>query len=459
MKARPSAILIVLAMLAPLARAENTPATQPQRDWGETKAGLRVSLDLAGPLQAGGSFSIRPALGNAGRGGAPLGPRKEAFGWLFLVSNAYGSKRAYFSEKFALPPKTVWLQTLPGGKILSLGTIDVTKLKLFEYRRGLKVVDAYPVAPEGEKLTPAGTMAAKIAPGVLGARLMFAVWPPSRDEPMLLVSNTVSLPVEPPAWKKLSEKEQAAFVHDLLQRFDNNAWSAKQAHDVAVKLGRPILPELIAAAKQTRRPSHSRLWLATTLADIRDPNAAAALQDLLQDGLSGVRAVVAYHGPKQKNKKLDAAIVARYGKPDAPTREQAFALLGFLVFRKTVPAKLIEAGLASDDPRSRATAAKALTKLASEFNVARLVKLLEDPDAQVRSAAAKVLAAMGVKNRTVYAALVNALEDSPDATRKVLCDALSELTGKDIRYDPGADKKTRQAAVRRWQAWLASGGK
>ncbi len=459
MKLRTSAILVTLAILAPFARAQETATTQPRRKWGETKAGLRVSLELAGPLQAGEGFSIRPALGNAGRGEVPLGTRKKAFGWLFVVSNAYGNKRAYFTEKLPIPAKADWAKALTGGKTLPLGTIDLGEVKLFEYRRGLKVVNGYPVAPVGEKFDPAGTVADALAPGFARLRLMLAVAPPSREEPMLLVSNTVGLPVAPPSWKKLSEKEQAAFVHELLQRFDDNAWSAQQAHEVAVKVGKPLLPSLIEAAGQTKRPTHSRLWLTTTLADIRDPNAAAALTDLLQDGLSGVRSVVAYHGPKQKSKKLDAAIVARYGKPDAPTREQAYALLGFLVFRKTVPAKLIEAGLASDDPRSRATAAKALTKLASEFNVARLVKLLEDSDPQVRSAAARVLAAMGVKNKAVYTALVGALKDSPDATRKVLCDALCELTGQDIRYDPDADRKAREAAVRRWQAWLAGVGK
>ena len=79
-----------------------------------------------------------------------------------------------------------------------------------------------------------------------------------------------------------------------MKKFDSSAWSGRSAHRQAVKSGKAVVPALIAAVFERNRPAHSRMWLATALADIRDERAAEALIKLLHDGLSGVRQVAAY---------------------------------------------------------------------------------------------------------------------------------------------------------------------
>ena len=179
----------------------------------------------------------------------------------------------------------------------------------------------------------------------------------------------------------------------LLKQFDRDAWSARSAHEQAVKLGKQVLPDLIVAAEEQSRPEYSRLWLATAVADIEDKKAADALIALLGDRLETVRSVVAYYGPKQKSQELDRAIVHKAAQgTDASLI--AYALLGFMVFRETVPDERVKAGLESDNSKVRATAVKALKGMASELNVSRLKKLSKDTDERVRATARKVLDAM-----------------------------------------------------------------
>ena len=179
----------------------------------------------------------------------------------------------------------------------------------------------------------------------------------------------------------------------LLQKFNRNAWAAQKAHDEAVRIGAPILPDLIAAAAERTRPASARMWLVTAIADIADPQSVSALVTLLDDPDADIRAVAGYFGPKQKSAPLDQAIIAKAGAAQN-ARFTAYALLGFLTFRGEAPEGLLKAGLESDDPRARTTAAQALATMASESSKSRLQALLQDKDERVRTTARKALDAM-----------------------------------------------------------------
>ena len=196
------------------------------------------------------------------------------------------------------------------------------------------------------------------------------------------------------------------------------------------------------------------MWLTAALADIRDKRAAEALVGLLDKGGAGVANVVAYHGPKQASEKLDRAIVAAAakGKDHSLT---SYAILGFMVFRGKVPGKLLEIGIASDDPRARATVAKAMAGYASDFNIRGLVKLLKDTDQRVRSAAAATLGMMKRPLPIVLAGLVDALGVPGESARTSICRALSDLAGKDMPYDLAATEDARRKTIMAWRAWLA----
>jgi HEAT repeat protein len=135
------------------------------------------------------------------------------------------------------------------------------------------------------------------------------------------------------------------------------------------------------------------MWLTTAIADIPDARSAAALLALLGDPDVTVGCVAGYYGPKQKNTTLDQAIVARAASAHN-ARFTSYALLGYLTFRGEAPEGLLQAGLASDDPRTRAAAAQALATMASEPSKTRLRALLQDKDKRVRAIARQVLDAM-----------------------------------------------------------------
>jgi HEAT repeat protein len=167
--------------------------------------------------------------------------------------------------------------------------------------------------------------------------------------------------------------------------------------------------------------------------------------------------VVAYHGPKQRDKALDAAIVAAATKSDAPARITALALLGYLVHRQAVPDKLLAAGLSSDDKRARSTAVEALKAHASQSAIARLVQRLGDENPRIRALAAEALGAMNtpeVRTWTVAAALVRALDLPGEDARKRITRALSTLTGNEILYDPDAPEARRNQTLQAWRDWL-----
>ena len=292
-----------------------------------------------------------------------------------------------------------------------------------------------------------------VAPGEALAR--FTLFIPRADEPAILVkSNVLRIEFAPPDLSKLPEAKRKAVIAELIARFDKNAWAAMSAHNQAVQYGKVMVPALITAAGQRKRPGFSRMWLAATLADIRDERAAEALVGLLRQGDAPVVNVVAYHGPKQRSEKLDRAIVAAAeGKKDHSLT--AYAILGFMVFRGKVPGKLLEIGVASDDPRARATVAKAMAGYANDFNIRRLIKLLTDEDQRVRSAAATTLGMMKRPLPAVFAGLVAALDRPGESARAGICQALSALSGKNMPYDPAADKKTRRETIKAWKAWWA----
>ena len=198
---------------------------------------------------------------------------------------------------------------------------------------------------------------------------------------------------EPSAANSLAATNVHAATAALLLKFNRNAWSAQKAHDEAVKFGPAILPELIAAASERPRPGYARMWLVTAIADIPDPQSAAALRTLLDDPEEDVRCVAGYYGPRQKSAPLDQAIAA-VAATTHNARFTSYALLGFLVFRGEAPEGLLAAGLENGDPRARAAAARSLATMASDQSKSRLQALLQDKDNRVRTTARKVLDAM-----------------------------------------------------------------
>ena len=432
------------------------PAGEAEAQWGAPAGGVQTSLEVEPGARVGGRLVFRLSLRGAGGQGVRIGPAKGAFGWLVIVQNVGDAKQAYYSEK-VVPVAAEWPDELAAGKVVTFKPIDLAGAAAYPSSAARELLLFYLSGEGADDLPkPAGKLGEVLAPGRAMAKFALCLpWPGERPTPAM--SNAVEVVIAPPDFTALPPDERKAFVADLLKQFDRSAWGGKQAHDTAVGLGREIVPDLIAAVSEPGRPDFSRMWLATALADIPDPRAADALVKLLDDPEGGVRAVAAYHGPKQESAKLDQAIAAKV-QTAAGTDLAALALLGYLVGRGEVPEAILGASLESADPRARAGAAQALAGHASERDVARLAALLEDKDARVRGTAAAVLGKMKVRAPGILGALVRALDLPGEGARERVAAALGELTGRQGPYDPKADEAARRATIAGWKDWWAKEG-
>jgi len=456
-----TSVLGCLISIAVVASAEQ-PASRPARRWGPTKAGLAVSIEVksAVDVRRGGKLILSPAIRNSGQTPTNLGAAKDAVAWLILKSQpADGSSPKYYFSATVRPAAgkegANWPASLASGRQLTLQPTDFGEVKLYPYTRGVKFLKHH-ITGEGTIPKPAGMLKDVLPIGQVSIQYMLYLRRKG-DSPVLLKSGFLAAEIGPPDLKSLSPQRRKAFVADLIAGFEGDAFAGKAAHSLAVSLGRQVVGDLIAAArsKSVRLSGAGRLWLATALADIRDDRSADALAKWLDGKHVGVRHVAAYHGPKQRSDKLDAAIIARASKAQDP-RLTALALLGFMVFRGEVPRKLLDAGIDSDDPRVRTTVAAALSQTASEENVRGLVALLKSDEQRVRSAAAKALGAMGNRHATVIGALIAALEPQGDRARTDVCNALVKLTGHKLPYDGGASADRKRKIITEWKAWWAA---
>ncbi len=444
----------VIAVLTCAAAAATTqPASRPARDWGDSKAGVQASILAPDAIRAKGALSILPALRNLGTVSLDMPPGAQVRAWLLIQLRGGEGEERFYTVPFALwAPRAMPEKLHGGGAPVAAREIDVAALGVHPYDLRATVLPAY-VTGQGlnDLPRPTRTVGDLLAAGELRAKMTVVIL--RKDAPALaLGSNVVEVAILPPDLAALPPDQRRAFVAGLLAQFDRSAWGGQAAHDTAVRVGRPIVPDLIEAMGRPPRPWFSRLWIATALADIPDPRAAAALVTLLDDRQEGVRHVVAYHGPKQHDAALDGAIVAAAAAGDDPSFT-ARALLGFLVFRRQTPEKLLSAGIDSPDPRARAAVAKALTKQAGDFNVSRLAALLKDKEPRVRSAAATALGEMGRGGPLVLEALIAALDLPGEPGRVSICRALGQLTGVERPYDGGAPEAQRQKVIEDWKAW------
>lgn len=418
--------------------------------WGRAVSGLQTSIRVAGDVRVADKLTLHLAVRNIGGAAVRLGPGDKAFGWAFLGQDGKG----VYSEKIFLARRQGdWPESLDSKEELRFQPIELSRQKVFPYRQGqLRIVAGYPEAVEGKPdPAPTGPVSEALFAGSAGIRWIL-VLTGAADREIVVVSNTAALDVLPPEIETLSPEAREAFVAKLLARFRRDAFSARSACRAATRLGPTIVPELIVTVEDRKAPTFARMWAATALADIGGERSADELIELLEDPEASVRYVVCYHGPKARSEKLDQAIAAKV-QSAGDGRMTAYASVGFLVFRSRVPEGILKAGLESDDPRARAAVARALSQQANDLNVSRLVALLKDADEQVRSLAASALGKMKPRANVIVGPLIAALDAPGETARRRICQALSELTGKKLLYDPNADEKTRKQTVADWKTW------
>jgi len=448
------AMVCAAARLCVLALGAAGPQTQPaEAPWGTAKAGVQVSLSIPGAVRAGGKFSVDVAVRNVGAAAVELPQAKDVFGWLMLYydrENAHVAQRVFPAAELGAGG---WPASLEPDKPIRFRPIELSGQAVYSTKEKRRQVYTAYLKPDAAVRLPEpdGKLTAKLTPGKARGRFTLYL-PRPKQSPLLLASNVVDLEIAPPQWSGLSAEQQKTFVAKLVAKFDRDAWAAMSAHGTAVAAGPGIVPHLIDAAANAKRPFYSRQWIATAIAKVRCAESVAWLIRMLDGRQGDVRQIVAYYGPTQHDAKLDEAIVAKAGSP-AGRGIMARAVVGFLVFRRKVPEKLLAASFESKDPKVRTALAAALKGQASDFNVSRLVSLLADENGRVRSAAAKALGAMNRPSTATIGALIRSLQAPGDSARQSIAAALGRLTGREAPYDPKADAAARQKVLADWNAW------
>ncbi len=445
MKTITTAILIAAACAA---GGEKDADQTGQPAWGPAKMGLQLAAAPKNGTRVGGTFTFEAAMRNSAVGAVRLPAAEKVFGWM-IFQQAHDQ---YFTARIdvAKGVKT-WPPTLADGEKIAFPPFRVGEIAAYGFERGVKFISEYAAGRELE-MKPAGPVNEVLRGGTVNARLYLYL--ESGDRKLLLKSAPLQVMVAPPDFNTLTPQAQQRFVNELLARFDSDPWSGKGAFEASTAVGRPIIEHLVKAAGEKKRPDHSRAWLVTAVCAIRDEKAVDALVTFLDD--PAVRTIVAYHGPKQRSDRLDAAITAKAAEvKDA--RFTAYALMGYITFARTVPRKLLKLGLDSDDPRARSSAVSALKTCGGGHETLRsLAAALEDKEPRVRSAAARVMGVIGSNAPKAIEALVGALDRGGDKALLHICEALSRLAGREVPYPAAGTAAEKKAAVENWKEWYRS---
>ncbi len=447
---------IIAAVLCGSAAAGGTAPTTTSapapRAWGRSSAGLKASVSTVGEWVFQGPLRADFALRNAGQAPATLADGKKLFGWLLISQrgNTYYTERIFHVAGRKPPP-------LAAGKDMPLPPVDIGRLDAFSYSSGLKLLGGYPahlVAGKPQPRAPAGKVSDLLRPGPASVKYMVYL-DRGREGPLMVVSAVVKPAVQVGDFSRLPADAKGALLAELAERMRRDAWSAKQACSDAARIGAPAVETLSALATDPKAKEFARMWAATALARIGGPRAEQALIDLLGDPRASVRHVVAYHGIVAGGKKLEAAILARATGGSDPM-VTAWSIMGYLKSRRTVPGKLLAAGIES--PQWKARAAVVETIVGGNPNRTHLPilrRLVRDPHPPIRHKAADGLRYVGDKSYETIDALIAAAAMDGDGPARAVVGALCVLTGKEWAY-PDAPAEAGAKVVRRWQDWWAA---
>lgn len=442
MKTITTAILIAAACAA---GGEHGADQAGQPAWGPAKMGLRLSAVPKEGTSVGGTFTFEAALRNSAAGAVRLPAAEKVFGWM-IFQQAHDQ---YFTARIDIAKGAkAWPEKLADGRKIAFPAFTVGATPAYRYERGVTFISEYAAGRE-LKSESAGPVNEVLRGGTVNARLYLYL--ESGDRKLLLKSAPLQVTVGPPDFTRLSPRAQKRFVKELLARFDRDPWSGKGAFEASTAVGRPLIEHLVKAAGEKQRPGHSRAWLVTAVCAIRDEKAVDALVTFLDD--PAVRTIIAYHGPKQRSDRLDAAITTK-AEDLKDARFTAYALMGYITFARTVPRKLLQLGLDSDDPRARSSAVSALKTCGGGHETLRsLAAALEDKEPRVRSAAARVMGVIGSNAPKAIAALVGALDRGGETALLRICEALNRLAGRDVPYPAAGTAAEKKAAVENWKEW------
>ena len=433
-------IILVIVMLfsaaSALAQTLPAPTTQPL-PWGKEEAELRVRISAAAPVVMGGKSVLRLEIQNHSERPVPL---SDAFVWIFVKLSR---EKAVYSAKILLADLSKEAaKELPAEQIWDQ-TVELSERPALAYQPNLTLIEGYPRLPED---LPAPALFKNILPqGKIWARGM--VYLPVKK--LLLISNTFELPIGEPDAQAMSPEVRKRIAAELLAQFTKDAVAGSNAHDRALRLGKPIVSDLL-SGDADKLPNHGQMWYTATLLDLADPQALERVLHLLHKGTAGSQCVIAYRGPSWKNAALDEAIMKLAEKrPDIAS----WAARGYAQAKRQHKADFLTIALTAKEPALRADLAEMLVQNPTDKAIAALAQLVQDDEPLVRAQTAQAIAKANLRSAPLISGMIKGLSKPDAQARFVLCNALGKITGQNIPFDPKADKVAQQKTIAQWQSW------
>ncbi len=444
-----------MAASSALAGPASQPTTGPMvadRPWGPSKAGVAISVVAVDAWKLTGPMRLQFALRNTGRVPVRLPGPKAFFGYLLVAQGG----RAYYTERIRHARDLAdWPAALKAGQVLQLPAIDAARLKVYSYQPHLRLIEGYPaelVDGRPRPRQPAGELAGVLKPGTLKVKYI-AYLPRPGESALSLIGNVLKLNLGLEDFPKLPARVQRRILADLAGRFRRDAWSARAACRDAVQIGPPAVEALTAIATDRAAEAFARMWATAALAGIGGPEATKVLIRCLDSDLQGVRNVAAYHGLKMRSEQFDKALNARAatGKDGMLT---AWAIMGHLKYRGQVPAKLLAAGVASEQWKARAAVAETIAGgNPNRTHLPILRRLVRDSNGMIRQTAARAIGYVGDSSYETLSALMAALEMDGESARHAVAGALCRVTGKKWFYPASGPREQKAKVLAAWQQW------
>ena len=282
---------------------------------------------------------------------------------------------------------TNWPAALAPGTSIDLPPQRIDTLRAYAYAKGMKNVAGYPSgAPERGEIESADRVADVVDPGQVRVQYV-AYLDGGAGSGLLLEARMLKAEARIGDFSALTNPRQGRALAWLAGQFGRDAFAARDAHDSVVRIGAAAVPMLTGIVTNSAAPGFARMWTTTALADVGGAPAAATLKMCLADPSPAVRNVAAYHGLKLHDDAFDAALgdAARTGADPTIT---AWAILGYLKFRKDVPAALLSVAVENKDRRARAAVLDTIVGANPDASHLPLLrKLAADEDERIRKKA------------------------------------------------------------------------
>ena len=240
-------------------------------------------------------------------------------------------------------------------------------------------------------------------------------------------------------------------VADLITSMEKNDYAGKAATDKLVEIGKPAVERLLAALKHPT--PRVRYWSAAAVARIGDERAFLPLVSLVKtDPDKTVRSTALWYLQHYPRKEVWDLAMATLEDADAGLRGWAIKLLSAKDRKEAVPK--LKTLTKHPDYTTRYDAMVAVVTLVDDEAIELLRSILKTDDQEtVRKGALSSLTVIKRKPPVIMAVLIDGLEDPSADVREFAAKLLRKGANQDFHFEATGEAEARAASVKAWRDW------